>query len=977
MKINKFSKKRVYKKPNYNKSQKKNVISRSGLSKKKIKKTKLLMNGGALELAQNSSPNYVYLKNTKTNNYHGFTPLQLNCALLQYLVNEGHIQRYSINADGSSSVDSQGFNEGFIGFTDFPSLIEDVSSNKKKTKRPDSNGQHNFFDVYEGGNIEIVSPEDRATNLKDNVFKINAMQVEFRPKFRLPGRTIPFDGLIEGSSNVKSNEELDDEEDENIPSNPEPSAISNPEPSDIKISQITSFVKQEIPVVLTQDITYVNKIIEELKILLSPSSEAQVDGNSEKICDLTHSQDEILIIHPPEHFEGVGDVVIVGYPAEINPFFKMMVKNPDNPDDRISLLGLLKKTIFKEHLRDETNPENYCKLMVELYNALNPGEQIDKPEDYYKLNTLLLDLESIEKILTDTDYRKYKTDDASTFNFEEFKRLVEQRFRPLINGQYTRPNTKIRYVFQMFIKSGNELAPMVYNLRELEPRHSSVLEKVLELIKTKIPTKMGLLKDGETSLNSFYTYYRYGDFMYFMTEYIHPSGNATNFPHEMRRRITLEELIYSSKLMDNNKPEKPFWSTNRYEYSIKDYRIEGRVKSLDASRSGSIKNPKSSKKSISNPVTVYVKSSDSITMLSILPPSSKIIIFRQLPSSTYEIYYKTHEGEFFFMVLSPILHTIDLLSIPFDKTLKVYDCIGFSVNVLEIKDTPLFKVKWKKITAEGINKEINVFKRYYNYPVIPIRELELEESKPQYDNSIAYLVDKYRKIPSAMSEQDFKKYFSYLKHCFKFYPFTAYNLLTATTQLPKDEFVTTPSANCFSNKCCGQQYNFKFTFECNGKKYILIVNKHKLQLLETVPDESVSEERSKYVAWLFVEEINTDNEYSLYKPERIKNIKDIDSHEVLDEIERVLTEAKLYNESEHLLAYNVYSAYEIKNFHIHIFKKIDIGYYLTTIGRRSLLGTESRLERLSNLKNRMRTNREYFKNHPGTLYYGSYQVELF
>jgi hypothetical protein len=999
MKINKFSKKRVYKKRNYNKSQKKQtVVHKKVLSRKKIKKLPFIMKGGVLQLAQNSSPNFIYLQDTEKKDYHGFTPLQLNCALLQYLVNQGHIQRYTSNDPDIDKPDEKGFNQGFIGFKGFPSLIENVSQTKKKTKRHDVNAQFNFYDVYEGGDIKRPTISEHYANLQKGVFEIHAKKVDFRPKFDLPPPTKP---------TVKYEAELNDDEN----GNDNEGAVKIREgheqvvpPERIPtISEITKFVKVESDVVLTQDIGYVRKNIQDLEKLLSNTSSSQ----SSEICDLYG--DDNLIIHQ-EKFDDIGDVVIVGYPSEVNPFFKLHVNNPENPEKTISLLELLKRTIFQEHSKDEDVEGNYCQLVVELYNALNPTDTIPSGDhsQYYKLNKLLLDLDSIKNLLT--NYRDeypikgiHETQ-IGDWSLEEFERLLDERFKPLIKGQYTRPNTKIRYAFQMFIKKLNgEIQPMIYNVRDLERKHTSVLEKVLELIKTVIPNRFGLLKAGETSLNSFYTYYRYGDFMYFMTEYIPASGNFTNYSHEMRRCITLEELIYSSKLITDD--GNPFWSKNVYEYSIKDYRIKMHTigdlpnetpssnNKNDESHWVTVVRKKRTQKQEKKTSPHTKKETVMYTPIpesqepSVLPYRCKVIIFRTFPSSIYEIYYKTSDGQFYFMVLTPILDTIDISDSFSGEKLKVYDCFGHSVNVLEMDNKPIFKAKWIPISSSFHIKDINLFRKYYNFPLISL--METDPYDPKFNNGTIEtrgFVD-LRKYEYDKTKFSLEKYLAFLKHFFDFYPFSSFNILTAENQLGKDDVIPVqllPTINqggdCFSQVCPGQSYNHKFKFAWNGKAYLLVVNKHRLQLLETIANEKISAKdkedllnRTKYVAWLFL----YNDEISIHNPDRIKNIKDIDSYELLDAIQKVLTDNRLYNENEHILVYNIYSSYDMKSFHLHVFNKKDISYYRTSLGQRSLLGTELRLERLANVKNKMKTYPRYYKDTPGSLYYGSYQIDLF
>ena len=66
------------------------------------------------------------------------------------------------------------------------------------------------------------------------------------------------------------------------------------------------------------------------------------------ICDLSYSVKDFLIIEKKEYTD-LGEVLIVGYPAEMNTFFKVSVQDPHNSTKKISLIELLKRTVFEEH----------------------------------------------------------------------------------------------------------------------------------------------------------------------------------------------------------------------------------------------------------------------------------------------------------------------------------------------------------------------------------------------------------------------------------------------------------------------------------------------------------------------------------------------------------------------------------------------------------------------------------------------------
>ena len=145
------------------------------------------------------------------------------------------------------------------------------------------------------------------------------------------------------------------------------------------------------------------------------------------------------------------------------------------------------------------------------------------------------------------------------FNIEEIKSKYEEKCKLLVKNLFNRPNMRLRYIFHPFIVEGEgkniKLQPMIYSIRELNSTYTEVLKKISKLIKTEIPKKFGLLFDGETECDTFYSYYPYGELFHIETEYIHPTMNLDTFPYAYQRRVVLEELIYSSGLETEEKEQ--------------------------------------------------------------------------------------------------------------------------------------------------------------------------------------------------------------------------------------------------------------------------------------------------------------------------------------------------------------------------------------------------------------------------------------
>jgi hypothetical protein len=486
----------------------------------------------------------------------------------------------------------------------------------------------------------------------------------------------------------------------------------------------------------------------------------------------------------------------------------------------------------------------------------------------------------------------------------------------------------------------------------------------------------------------------------------------SSFSYVSQRLITLEELIFSSKLETADK--KPFWSENVYEYSIKKFRIKKEILAngkptpneenwVQIVRPSTLKKLSKQKKeeeerlrrknvrrfqALKKQQTTYnlVPANDPF-MEQLLPHGSTVIVFRSFSSSIYEIYYKTPDERFYFMVLSPVLNTVANNIGFYKKKRQAYNCFGHSFNLLEFDDKPVFKVKWiaLPIPAASNFSEINMFKTYYSFPLIPL--VEIDPKTPKFNKGTEEtkgFVD-LRKYSYDETKFSIEKYLVFMKHIMAHFSFLIFSLFKASKKIKPDEIVCdvptlsvrNNGANCYTSICNNHDYNYRFELEWSGKEYVFIVNQHKLRELETSQKDRLLKEgqkppvRVKYVVWLFFK----DSEFNY--PDRLKNISDIDSYELLDAIISILRAKKLYNEHEDILGYNTFTQFPTKSFHFHIFKKKDVSYYQNSVGERSLLGIETRMTRLLNLRNKLKAYPRYFKENPGLLHFGAYQPETF
>ena len=106
------------------------------------------------------------------------------------------------------------------------------------------------------------------------------------------------------------------------------------------------------------------------------------------------------------------------------------------------------ETIFKEHKKPETEEENYCKFLLELFNAFKKQGKIENSIDLLQ-NSFLDNFELIRAFITNNP--SLFPGETGTEKIKKIEDEVKAYLEKKIKGFFTRPNTKIRYVFHIFI----------------------------------------------------------------------------------------------------------------------------------------------------------------------------------------------------------------------------------------------------------------------------------------------------------------------------------------------------------------------------------------------------------------------------------------------------------------------------------------------------------------------------------------------
>lgn len=580
--------------------------------------------------------------------YYYVSPIELNTVLLQYLVDNNLLT----------------YDEKGLGFKDFPSLVVEQHNQPKFTKE-----DSHFVEVCEkeyNPERDLCNPFHRDIHYQ-NLYGINPLLPSekriYDSEFRTPGYI-----------NKKDEIEIYDE-----------------------------------PVVLVNDVFYVTQLIRKLrdferKKVRNDGLKVAKDKEGTRIekdeCDLKFS--EYDIIEEMGFIEGVGDVVIVGYPDTDD--MGHFLNNED-------FMKYFKET-YKIH-------ENYDKLLVGLYNAFQKDERL-KIEDFLGLLKLTEPVDKIgttaflESIYYIRALLKNELNDINESKFRDFILEVDKKLREKYQGFFNYPNIRISYVFHHFIKTEIDgiidFEPMIYSIRELSNKHKPVLSRTLDLIEIELPKKFQLELNKEGRFEHFYSYHRYGDIFYIRTD-----NDNDLYSNVYQRSITLEELIYSCSV----KASKNFWKNLKFEYKLKNNRVidsKGKVKTkLSLPPSLSLKIAKKPSV-VSRPPVVFTSFLQNV----------KIIRCNLLPTKEVEIYYLIKiDGvdKFFYIKLKPNLQDIDILKI-LDKfkeaqNLPIYKC-GFKKVKTVSLEYSLYIVLIGPLEINGNTDEnFNLFKRtFYSFPTI-------------------------------------------------------------------------------------------------------------------------------------------------------------------------------------------------------------------------------------------------------------------
>lgn len=609
-----------------------------------------------------------------------------------------------------------------------------LSKKKRRTKKRIQIDGENFFhtphyfDKKIGDNVIEGRPTPLNALLLQHLFNNNKVEIkEIKEKTRFffddnivlvkkkgtpkefRNKEIEFDYITEEPIEVKTNTYI-------IPSK---RPLNYPE--NLKKGKFYTKVKKSngTPVFTYQNVEYVNNLIKQLQ---QPIVNNKDLNTKDFIGDLQYKGKNIFYgLKPNESIEVNGKpVIIVGYPdpKHMNPFFQY--------DD---LLTSGNTSTFNDLI--ENQKQNLTALIAKLHNLfvdedfkLINANINNEDNDLFKLlsRSGKTDLQALQQMK-----EQYKISDDK-LNMEEIKSKYETKCKALVKNLFNRPNMRLRYIFHPFMlekrpDGTTELLPMIYSIRELKSTHTKVLKTISNLIKTEIPGKYGLLFDGETECDSFYSYYPYGELFHIETEYIHPTMNLDTFPYAYQKRIMLEELIYLSGLVSEEDGEnngKPFWSRVKFEYPNKSFNELTNIPII-SQKGGILKDLKD--------------------LQEFKFEKCNLIMCNQVFDYQVDIYFEK-EKQLYFMKLKMDLNESE----SFKLVEQIKEDINFKLSTLKHGSYSVMDFK-KLEEGDENNKKYTLFKNSYYYPILKLNQSNEKHNTDNYYPLLHYnIISNYYKI---------------------------------------------------------------------------------------------------------------------------------------------------------------------------------------------------------------------------------------
>jgi len=572
---------------------------------------------------QSISIEYNYDKKFKDiGKFYEITPLELSVDTMQLAVNTGKLE-ISTDKDGNS----------YLGFVDFPSLVItekpsgtgfSYSSRKNATwisvyeeKFEDEDKLFDLIETMDGRHIEQTTFDNEIKSIDVKIIKLDKIKNKdeiinlenSKPKLKSGDYMISMTNeelfikkqnemrqlLSEPESDEKAKLKLKIEEqvkyrahvnienNDNITvnnSNNNSNNSNNTTNIKYNTSIFKSFNNKPKKYLISENIDWVLKNSLWLEKFLALKKE---DFKDKKLlaselssligkkyeCDLSGLDEQYIIVNEfINKTENGGDgleYVICGYPD------KKMKEN---------VLNFWQDKNMKENL-DKVHKEQYdtnCQVFLDLFNKY-------KKKKFENVSSLFKFRKEFRKGNFKERYNKLYENDQDNQDYLNFKNNFEYNstyyFEQIAKKYLPKPILYINYIFLVFKKNkdSNTLEPFIFNIKQLELTHQSILKHIERLIKHELSYKFNILKTNELEkfplfddeYKLWYSRYRYGDVFHISTNYVYTMSNITDKAHNYKNSMTLDELIYSCSI--NSNTDLPFFKNVKLKYEIREYKL--------------------------------------------------------------------------------------------------------------------------------------------------------------------------------------------------------------------------------------------------------------------------------------------------------------------------------------------------------------------------------------------------------------------
>ena len=597
--------------------------------------------------------------------------------------------------------------------------------------------------------------------------------------------------------------------------------------------------------------------------------------------------------------------------------------------------------------------------MINYNNKIYPNDTYLNEEINKKINTKINE-QLIKRFhnLTTSDIDSIFTDEEISINdynalwkilfynkvLNKYYKEDEDKYKEYLNDKISdnnllnQPLVECKYIFSLFkINNSDNSIELFKSLYDITPELTPILIKIKETINNVIINY--LTNISESSIN---IYVNYSKQYQIIGEYINPMSNIPMFSYSTYNYITIDELIYSSKLYSNN--GNPFWKDMNLSYYERPDNLIEEVNEDINLYGGTLLSPKEFNELSRNETQVILYKIDSLSRVSCILNNNNnyyyLLMYTNLNIDNYMKYQKYNE------------------EINVNKNLNDNEFI-----LIKNKNISPFKIiKFYSINDDENKKDLNsLFLR--NKPMM-------------------HFIIPYDKISKRIYD---KKYFNTIPFAIK---------QTIACNIIKDyenDYVIKDTIRIL--KADGTDFNEASSAESSSGEYLVLYNK---KLFRDVNEELKINDEEIYVGWIihsshylyirnkimenhrssyddFIKYITIVNDELPNDNLRIKDINDVNETNykiiitLIDNVNKELN--KKYNHEKYYFP-NLHNTLEI-NFTMLHFKFLtvtNITLYDPLISFTKDIVPYSRNLSYNNFKNTLLTNSNYYKEKPISIF---------